>query len=757
MNHLRNYIFFLFLFIAVKAMSQNETKEYPMPSEESFFETLPDSIPGFAEIKSLYTDGSRTEAIKQLASYFKVKAAERFFFNWQNVPQRMTEYNEMYPSAAKSHLKDAQDHTSDFSASTSWRLPFVNKAGKQMDAYAIRHLFRQHKAGDLAFSFFLSDKAEYLPYFTEHVKSLGSAYQAGTIELIEDGNGAYEAFRGGNRIENWVLAHHLFLASEKYSAEDQVLAMRMFLHHAEVLYHTNQSFNYGNHQTKGMVALAVISMMYPEFDTNKKYYDFAIAILGEHLEKEVNADGFQFERSFHYHVGDIDNYFRVYKLAQITGSPIPEAWSGKLKAMFSAMLAIALPNKNAPVIQDDTDQPMATQNNLGEIMALGYALFPEPEYGFLAANHPSEEYYWLLGKADLENLQGKKSKKPTVKSTALESTGYYVFREGWKENDLYMLISTGVSKEKPDHQHGDVLGFQLFANGEMLMPNYQVRYPLPEFQFFKNSWVKNVALVDSIPQGQDWTGNQGGSGFGKFQTLPKALVSQWEPKGEIQAFRGSHDGYQTIGVNYGRTIYYFSGDFFLILDEFEGERAHEFYQNFQGNYSLEDTPMIARANLANASGLDIIQLGDQISNAKISGNKGKNRITFQSISANKHRFTTIIKPYGKYEDRTSLPKSDGTMTVGEWQINEGSSQIMEDSYVAEYIFKKDEMTFLVGMTEMTLGSQTFLSAIPADVLISTMDGKLEIKSFGEKEITLRSNGQDFTISALETLTLNPTQ
>ena len=82
---------------------------------------------------------------------------------------------------------------------------------------------------------------------------------------------------------------------------------------------------------------------------------------------------------------------------------------------------------------------------------------------------------------------------------------------------------------------------------------------------------------------------------------------------------------------------------------------------------------------------------------------------------------------------------------------------MADSYVAEYIFKKDEMTFLVGMTEMTLGSQTFLSAIPADVLISTMDGKLEIKSFGEKEITLRSNGQDFTISALETLTLNPTQ
>ncbi|PZX49822.1 heparinase II/III family protein [Algoriphagus chordae] len=756
MNHFKKYIFIFLFLIVAKAAAQSEVKEYPIPSEEDFFASLPDSFEDAAKIKQVYANGDKIAAYGMLSAYFKEKATQRFFFNWHNVPQRMKEYNETYPSAAKSHLKDAQDHTGDFNADTPWKLPFVNKAGEQMNAYAIRHLFRQHKAGDLAFSYFLSDQKEFLPYFTAHVASLMAAYQNGQVELISDGNGAYEAFRGGNRIENWVLAHHLFLASEDYLPQDQIRTMRNFLHTAEVLYQTNQNFSYGNHQTKGMVALAVIAMMYPEFDPGKKYYDFAIANLGEHLEKEVNADGFQFERSFHYHVGDIDNYFRVYKLAQITQNEIPDSWAAQLKGMFSAMKSIALPNKNAPVIQDDTDQPMATQNQMDEIMALGYALFQEPEFGYFSAEHPSEEYYWLLGQKDLELLSTRKSKQPSMKSTALETTGYYVFREGWKENDQYMLISTGVSEQKPDHQHGDVLGFQLFANGEMLMPNYQVRYPLPEFQFFKNSWVKNVVLVDSIPQGQNWTGNQGGSGFGKFQTLPKASVTLWEPKGEIQAFRASHDGYENLNVDYHRTIYYFPGEFWFVKDEFTGKSAHTYYQNFQGNYSLEDAPTIARSNQADASGIDIIQLGGQSLTTQTAGDKGKNRITYQSESNLSHSFATIIRPYERYEDRTALPLSNGEFQLADWQINLTQHTVKNNKYSSDYIFVKEDLTFLIGMTEMTLGSHTYTSSQPVDLLLKKVADGIEIKSFSDEDALLTTKDEVITIESLQTLTLNPT-
>ncbi len=54
-------------------------------------------------------------------------------------------------------------------------------------------------------------------------------------------------------------------------------------------------------------------------------------------------------------------------------------------------------------------------------------------------------------------------------------------REGWKPDDKMMIVSAGLDGEKPDHQHGDMLGIQAMANGKIILPNYQVRYSLEDF------------------------------------------------------------------------------------------------------------------------------------------------------------------------------------------------------------------------------------------------------------------------------------
>lgn len=747
------YLCLIYVVLTSLAFAQSEVEKYPFKGESTFFELLPTTVPQSEKLKALYASGDRSKAIELLASYFKDKAKERFFFNWENLPFRLKEYQSLYPTAIKNHTKNAQDHTNSFHADTPWKLPFVNAAGETMNAYAVRHLYRQHKAGDLAFTYFLSDQNQYLDYFIAHVKSLNQAYSEGNIEFIADGNGGYEAFRAGNRVENWVLAYHLFLGSKEYKDEDQVTFIRSMLHHAEVLYHTNQKFQFGNHQTKGMVALAVIAMLYPEFDQDQQYFKHAIALLGQHLDLEINKDGFQFERSFHYHVGDIDNYFRVLKLAQITGSPLPNEWVEKLKSMFSAMKAIVLPNKMAPVIQDDTDMPMASFNELATSMALGYVLFEDPEFGYLASHYPSEEYYWLLSQSDLLRLREKTEKKISMKSTALTSTGYYVFREGWNEDDLYMLISAGLSAEKPDHQHGDMLGFQLYANGKMLMPNYQVRYPYSEFQFFKNSWVKNVALVDSIPQGQNWTGNQGGSGFGKFRSLPNPKVLLWEPKGKIQVFRGLHDGYEGNQVAYERTVYFFSGDFFLVRDRFSGSEAHVYYQNFQGNYSVEEGPFMVRNNQEDGSGLDILQLGNKINQVRTAGNKGKNRITYQSISSRDFEFVSILRPYKKYADRLLIENPNEPFQVGGWSLSREHLEADNYAFDSEYIFKKDKEIFLLGLTKLVWEGNSYSSQDPVDMILSINDSGLEIKSLEPVKIELKGAGKNVVINSLQTISI----
>ena len=94
--------------------------------------------------------------------------------------------------------------------------------------------------------------------------------------------------------------------------------------------------------------------------------------------------------------------------------------------------------------------------------------------------------YWFVQQSQLASLEDIQSEKPNYGSLDFPDTKYYVMREGWDKEDHMMMISAGLDPEKPDHQHGDMLGVQAMANGQVILPNYQVRYPLKDLNIFKN-------------------------------------------------------------------------------------------------------------------------------------------------------------------------------------------------------------------------------------------------------------------------------
>ena len=172
-------------------------------------------------------------------------------------------------------------------------------------------------------------------------------------------------------------------------------------------------------------------------------------------------------------------------------------------------------------------------------MTLGYLLFEDPEFGYFASDKVDDRTYWFLSESLVQLLKKIQRKEPSYGSLAFQDTHYYIMREGWSPNHKMMIISAGLDEEKPDHQHGDMLGIQAMANGQVILPNYQVRYSLEDFEFFKNSMVKNVALVDDELQGKQWTSNKGGSGFGKFGNLPSPTVIAWVSNNLFDLFVGS--------------------------------------------------------------------------------------------------------------------------------------------------------------------------------------------------------------------------
>jgi hypothetical protein len=670
-----------------------------------------------------------------LAQYFREKFSERYFYDWQNFEARFTTYNNIYSSVEKSHTERAKDHMSKYSGPAQWILPFNYLNGKPVNAYALRHLARQHKMVDIAFhSYYNNDDPKYVRYFVDQLNSLNKALEAGAYEKIEDGNGVYEAFRSGYRVLNWLQIHNMFLNLEEYSDEDQLTTIATLLQHGAHLYERNPKFHPGNHQTRGLSALAMISIILRDFEGTDVWYQHSMKLLGEHLAKEINADGFQFERSVHYHISDIGNFYYVYQLAKISGLEVEGFWEEKLKSLFSTLTKIAFPDKSAPVLQDDTDNPWAEKNSIAGAMTLGYLLFENPDFGYFAEGSVEAKMYWYLSDKQLSLLNEIQQKKPEFKSLHFPTTGYFVMRQGWKADDEVMVITAGLDDKKPDHQHGDMLGIQAIANGKMVLPNYQVRYSLPDLDLFKNSMVKNVALVDDELQGKKWRSNKGGSGFGKFGELPHPNVITWKTNKDIDLFVGSHDGFKNIGVDYSRQVIYVRNEFWIVKDNFKAEQPHSFKQVWQGHYSMEHQPNLLRASFDDATGFDIFQL-NKVDELATSGARGKQWSVLSKNELNNFSFITILYPYSGYDNR--INELEDSPKIKGWKLNASPWKAQNEN--ATSVSKNEESLFF-DIKALTYKGITIELSEMNDVYLNIKGNTLTIQITGTQESVISITG-----------------
>lgn len=670
-----------------------------------------------------------------LASYMREKFSERYFYDWKTFQDRFEEYNKIYPQKSKSHLERANDHMGKFPATAQWKLPFDYLNGDPVNAYALRHLARQHKMIDIAYQYHYSNKdTVYVSYFKRQMQSLNTAFKDGSFEKIEDGNGVYEAFRSGYRVLNWFRIHTMFLGADAYQDKNQLVTIATLLQHGAHLYENNSEFQPGNHQTRGLSALAMISILLRDFKGTEKWYDHSMKLLGEHLKKEINEDGFQFERSVHYHMSDIGNYYYVYQLSKISAIPVDSLWENKLNSLFTTLAKIGYPDTSAPVLQDDTDEPWAEKNDISGALTLGYLLFENPTMGYFATNSVEPDMYWYLSENQLKLLKNIQREKPEYTSLTFPDTGYFVMREGWELGDKMMIISAGLDADKPDHQHGDMLGIQAMANSRIILPNYQVRYPLDDLELFKNSWVKNVALVDDELQGKEYTSNKGGSGFGKFRELPSPKTIAWGTNDAIDVFVGSHDGFENVGVDYSRQVIYLKDDFWLVKDNFKSDRSHTYRQVWQGHYSMEHSPDLLRSSFDNGSGCDILQL-IKTDSIRVDGRRGKEWAFVNKKAKGDFSFITAIYPFDRYDNR--IDETLENSHIKGWELNSSDWKASGTNVIS---FTKELKSVFFLVDGLTLGSIKIGFSQTTDVYLKSEKGKLFLQSLGDEEVVLSFSG-----------------
>ncbi len=695
-----------------------------------------DYSPDLKCIREDYEAGKQQEALDALAKYFKEKFSERYFFDWKNFANRFAEYNQMYSGREDFHKKDAAKHLELYPATTHWKIGFRNLKGEVVAAYPYRHLTRQHKAGSIALMYYYTGDKKYLDYIPEQAASLNAAFNNNQYETIEGGNGAYEVYRAGNRMFNWLQVHQILLASDEYSTSQQLEMVRTFLHTAAQLYYDNPQYQEGNHQTRGMSALAMLAFLFPEIKGADLWKERALKRLEEHLEKEIYPDGFQFERSVHYHIDDIENYFYTYQLAYLNGIELNPVWGTRIKSLFDVLMKLAMPSKKAPVLQDDTDSPWAEYNEIDKTMALGAVLFEEPDYLYFASSKVASDYYWFLKPEQLARLNPVSNREPQLGSCHLPETGYYVMRNGWDMDDLYLIVSAGISPQKLAHQHGDMLGIQAYANGNMVLPNYQVRYYLEDLAEFKNSWVKNVALVDSVPQGRQWKGNKGGSGFGQFGILPIPQVIVWESNRNFDLFVGKHNGNQFLGVETFRSVIFVKEGFWVVKDHFIASSAeHSTQQVWQGYYDVEKEGKHIRSVFPNGAGLEIIQLGNAAEKISKASARGKGRSVFEKTFQDETSWITLLFPFKDFEERLVV-EDYNQFKVRDWNIVSAKNSPVDTD--AEKIIYSQGDFLLLGTTALMMGDKGVSVSSKCDLWVEVNPGELKITNIGVKEVEINN-------------------
>ena len=694
-----------------------------------------------SEISNFLTDDVKNQlsekgkiSTQKLAQYFREKFSERYFYDYKTVDTRFDEYANLYQDKKESHTSRALDHLGKFPSNPKWKLPFNYQNGQPVNAYALRHLARQHKMVDIAFYYLYEQKdIKYINYFKEQMQSLNTALRTNKFEIIEDGNGVYEAFRSGYRVLNWIQIHNLFLGEKAYSDSAQLTTIATLLQHASYLYKRNQKFKSGNHQTRGLSALAMVSILLRDFVDTDIWYKHSMKLLAEHLRKEINEDGFQFERTVHYHLSDIGNYFYVYQLAKNSNLKVDDFWKNKLESLFTTLTQIAFPDKSAPVFSDDTDTPWAEKNDISDALTLGYLLFENPNFGYFANNKVSSKMYWYTSKKQLDNLKNIQQEKPNLNSYSFPETGYYFMREGWNKKDKMLVISAGLDSKKPDHQHGDMLGVQAFANENIILPNYQVRYSLKDLELFKNSMTKNVALVDEELQGKKYTSNKGGSGFGKFKQFPNPKVIGFQKNKNLEVFIGSHDGFENIGVKYSRQVLNVENNFWIVKDNFSSNEKHIYKQVWQGHYSLEGSPNLMRSSFQNGSGLDIYQI-QNIDTVTTDGTRGKQwSVTYKSGNKN-FNFITVLSPFSKYDDR--INEEDLQPKIKNWIID--NSNLKSDA--TKTLSKENEHLFF-GIQKITLKNTLLEFSEKVDIHVKIDANKITFQSLFQKSFYINYKGE----------------
>jgi Heparinase II/III-like protein/Heparinase II/III N-terminus len=402
------------------------------------------------------------------------------------------------------------------------------------------------------------------------------------------------------RAMNLLAGFTLFLRSPQMNEQTLRELLATFDQHGAHI-RRNLEFSHiatSNHYLADVTGLLWLGVMLPELEAAQGWREFGMWELLNEMDKQILADGADYEASTGYHRLKLELFLYSFVLCHLNTIDISERYWKKLRAMVDYVRAYVRPDGRAPLIGDsDSGQLLPIVRRTGDdhayVLALGAAVFQETQFKIgthasgmqHAGGVPTEELLWILGEQGVRDYVTLPDAEP-AQSQAFPEAGTYVLRE----NDLYLLFNAsgaGVNG-RGSHGHNDALSLEVSACGTAFIVDpgtYVYTADLKARHLFRSTAYHSTIEIDGVDQ--NTTGQQTPFVIGD-EARPRVLNWKTEPEHDLAV--AEHRGYTRLPepVTHRRTVRFYKQErCWMIQDELTGAGTHSFSFRFHFAPGLE--------------------------------------------------------------------------------------------------------------------------------------------------------------------------
>ena len=362
------------------------------------------------------------------------------------------------------------------------------------------------------------------------------------------------------RAINLLAAFETFRHSQQLNSEFLLFFLKLLQRHGNYI-RRNLEFSYiatSNHYLSDVVGLLWLGLMLPELRAAREWRDYGLDQMLREMDKQVLADGVDFEASTGYHRFITELLLYSFLLCRANNVEIDERYWFKLHQMLVYIRAYLRPDGLAPLI-GDTDS--------GRTLTIGH-------------RHAADHAYLLKIGATVFNDPALETQQ-TV-SQAFPQAGIYIMRD----NDLYLCFNASDAglNGRGSHGHNDALSIEVSAGGRAFIVDpgtYVYSADLRKRHEFRSTAYHSTVQIDGDEQSTIDVnmpfviGNEA-----------KPRVLEWSVSKEFDKVVAEHNGYSPL--IHRRSITFDKRErTWLIDDEFFGDSEHIYEVRFHFDAGLD--------------------------------------------------------------------------------------------------------------------------------------------------------------------------